>query len=69
MTQNDQSKKSNKLKKIEKKSFIFFYFSKLPPKKCQGGCHQHCQCPQSVFEEDETEEATEKKKKSKKSKE
>ena len=39
-----------------------FNFSKLPPKKCQGGCHQHSQRPQSCFEEDETEEAIEKKK-------
>ena len=33
----------------------------MSPKKCQWGRHQHCQRLQSVFEEDETEEATEKK--------
>ena len=41
--------------------FLLFNFSKLPTKKCQGGRHQHCQRPQSVFEEDETQESTEKK--------
>ena len=37
------------------------FFSKLPLKRCQGGCCLHCQLPQSVFEEDKAEEAAEKK--------
>ena len=40
-------------------TFILYNFSKLPAKKCPGGRrqHHHCQCSQSVFEEDEAEEA------------
>ena len=49
------------MKKKKSWTIFFFNFLKLPPKKCQEGRHQHCQRPQSVFEEDETEEATEKK--------
>ena len=43
------------------KSQIFFFFSKLPKKKCPGGRCLYRQRPQSVFEEDEAEEAAEKK--------
>ena len=50
------------MKKRRKKSDIFFFhFSKLPQKRCQGGCRLHCQRPESVFEEDIAEEAAEKK--------
>ena len=62
-------KKSNK-KKIEKKKkksrtiFFLLIFRNFPKKSAKGGHRQHCQRPQSVFE-DETEEAPEKKIKNK----
>ena len=40
-------------------TFFFFIFRNFPPKRCQGGRHLHCQQTQSVFEEDEAEEAAE----------
>ena len=61
-----RKKKKFKIFKIFKKykknqpKFFLFYFSKLPPKRCPGGLRLYPQCPQSVFEEDEAEEATEK---------
>ena len=40
--------------------FFCYNFSKLPLKSCSGERRLHPQRPQSVFEEDEAEEATEK---------
>ena len=55
--------KKIKLKKLKKikigQNCLFQNFPKLPPKRCPGGCRLHPQRPQSVFEEDEVEEAAE----------
>ena len=52
-------KKNKNFKKIKKSAQIFFFFfSTLPPKRCPGGRRLHPQRPQSVFEENEAEEAT-----------
>ena len=54
-----KKKKLKKIKNKKKLDNIFFFFSKLPPKRCPGGRRLHPQRPQSVFEEDEAEEAAE----------
>ena len=61
-TVNGKFKKSRPQPTFAKKLEFFFLIFRNGPKKGQGGRRQHCQRPQSVFEEDETEEATAKKK-------
>ena len=53
----NKKKKTKKREKESDKFLLLLNFSKLPQKRCQGGCRLHCQRPQ-VYEEDEAEEAT-----------
>ena len=46
-------------KKIKKSDKIFFLIFRNCPQRCQGGRRLHLQRPQSVFEENEAEEAAE----------